>query len=49
MKGSTRIVTITFDRSAENDGKIAFTDTLAAKSVANIDGNLLATRWVVGD
>ncbi|MEQ1643214.1 MAG: choice-of-anchor Q domain-containing protein, partial [Pyrinomonadaceae bacterium] len=49
-KGTARVITVTFDRIGESSNdKIAFTDVLAVKSMANSNGDLLAVRWIVSD
>jgi hypothetical protein len=49
-KGTNRVITVTFDRTGESSkSKLAFTDVLAAKSMANSNGDLLAVRWIGND
>lgn len=49
-KGSTSVITVTFDIASEGSaGAISFTDALATKSVANSNGDLLAVRWIGDD
>ncbi|MEQ1646821.1 MAG: hypothetical protein ABL959_25425, partial [Pyrinomonadaceae bacterium] len=45
-KGATRVGTITFDRIGVGLAKIAFTDALVTKSVANSDGDSIAVKWI---
>ena len=49
-KGTNRVITVTFDRIGESsETKLGFTDALAAKSMADGNGDLLAVRWIVSD
>lgn len=49
-KGATNVVVITFDSTsdAERRGTMSFSDSVAARSVSDSNGNALKARWIVG-